>query len=299
MAPNSSPPPTYHVVPRFDIAAKGGALELGIVVEDLMTLRPLNRESVIPIRAGLRYPAVTHNGFAESRSRLREGHGGIWARALVFQGAGVSADASAQQEGQSTVACDALVTSYFDPDADYVARTLASRGVDRYFSASGFEDDVFLVTGLKVAKKLRYNAAAGSTRAVDAEVSAVVQPNAGAAVGVGAGGAAADEHSVEFEADDVVVGFRVSRYAYVPASRNPFVRKKKKLVGTDYLENARMHGEGNREEVGVEAPRATYERVPIEEEEEAAQKEAKTSGGLNELWVIPAELRGSSVPGVV
>ncbi|WQF88848.1 hypothetical protein CDEST_13862 [Colletotrichum destructivum] len=295
MAPNSNPPPTYHVVPRFDIAAKGGALELGTVVEDLVTLRPLNRESVIPIRAGIRYPAVTHNGFAE-------GHGGIWAKALVFQGAGVSADASAQQGEQSTGACDALVTSYFDPDADYVARTLASRDVDRYFSASGFENDVFLVTGLKVAKNLRYSATAGATRAVDAEASAVVQPNTGVAVGAGAGGAAADEHSVEFEADDVVVGFRVSRYAYVPASRNPFGRKKKKLVGTDYLDNARMHGEGGREEVEVEVevPRATYERVPIEEEEEeAAQKEAKTSGGLNELWVIPAELRGSSVPGAV
>ncbi|TKW49930.1 hypothetical protein CTA1_4638 [Colletotrichum tanaceti] len=87
-------------------------------------------------------------------------------------------------------------------------------------------------------------------------------------VGSGASGAAADERSVEFEADDVVVGFRVSRYAYVPASRNPISKKKKKkrkkkkkLVGTGYLENARMHGRGGREEVKVEAPWATYERA--------------------------------------
>ncbi|KAK0710126.1 hypothetical protein B0T26DRAFT_653287, partial [Lasiosphaeria miniovina] len=73
-------PPTYHVVPRFDIAAQGGALELGTVVDSLLMLRPLNRGAVVPIPAKLRYAPTTQHGFAETRSRLREGHGGVWAR---------------------------------------------------------------------------------------------------------------------------------------------------------------------------------------------------------------------------
>ncbi len=40
-----------------------------------------------------------------------------------------------------------------------------------------------------------------------------------------------------------MVGFRVRRYAYVPASRNPLSRRKK-LKGEDYLKNAEMLEEG-------------------------------------------------------
>ncbi|KAK2772559.1 hypothetical protein CKAH01_13939 [Colletotrichum kahawae] len=282
MVASTEPPATYHVVPRFDIAAKGGALELGTVVDGLLSLRPLNREQIIPIRPGLRYPPVTHVGFAETRSRLREGHGGIWAKALVFQGAGASADGSVQNESQSSVTCDALVTTYFDPDPDYVAQSLAVKRVDQYFVGSGYEEDVYLITGLKVAKKLRYASTTSAAKAGNAEVG-VQEPNTGTQVGAGAGGTANDGHSIEFEVDDIVVGFRVSRYAYVPASINPF-SKKKKLVGEDYLKNARMHGEGKDE---IKAPQATYERIPIEEEQDA-QKDAQTSGEVAEYWVVPA-----------
>ncbi|KAH0430330.1 hypothetical protein CcaCcLH18_07842 [Colletotrichum camelliae] len=282
MASDTESPPTYHVVPRFDIAAKGGALELGTVVDGLLTLRPLNREQIIPIRPGLRYTPVPTVGFTETRSRLREGHGSIWAKALVFQGAGASLEGSAENETRSTVTCDALVTTYFDPDPEYVAQSLAVKRVDQYFVGSGYEEDVYLVTGLKVAKKLRYTSTTSAAKAGNAEVG-VQEPNTGTQVGAGAGGTANDGHSIEFEVDDIVVGFRVSRYAYVPASINPF-SKKKKLVGEDYLKNAKMHGEGKDE---IKAPQATYERIPIEEEKDA-QKDAQTSGELEEYWVVPA-----------
>ncbi|SPO05895.1 uncharacterized protein DNG_08584 [Cephalotrichum gorgonifer] len=281
MAPIRHPPPTYHIVPRFDIAAKGGVLELGTVLDDLLMLRPLNRGDIVPIPAKLRYPPVTHSGFTDTRSRLREGHGSIWAKALVFQGAGASASASAQNETQRTVACESVVTSYFDPDVAYVAQSLAARGVNDHFVGSGYEDDVYLVTGIKVAKKLRFDSTTSAQRAANAEMGAK-EPVTGTQVGGSAGGSANDGHEVEFEADDIVVGFRVRRYTYVPASRNPF-SKKKKLSGEDYLENAEMHEAGTKV---VKGPEVTYEEVTIEEELDA-QRDAEASGELDECWVTP------------
>ncbi|KAK3361556.1 hypothetical protein B0T24DRAFT_599266 [Lasiosphaeria ovina] len=280
MASIRAPPPTYHVVPRFDIAAQGGALELGTVVDSLLMLRPLNRGAVVPIPAKLRYAPTTQSGFAETRSRLREGHGGVWARSLIAQGVGASASASAQSETTSKVACDAIVTTYFDPDRAYVARSLASGDVSEHFAGSGYEDDVYLVTGLKVAKKLRYSSSTSAQRAASAEVAAC-EPHTGTEIGAGAGGSSDNAYTVGFDVDDVVVGFRVRRYAYVPASAWNPLSKKKRLEGSDYLENASMHEEVKEDIAG---PEASYEQVPIEEEVEA-QNAATISGETDECWV--------------
>jgi len=280
MASTRRTPPTYHVVPRFDIAAKGGALELGTVVDSLLMLRPLNRGEIVPIPENLRYAPVPHAGFTGTRSRLREGHCGIWAKALAFQG--VSANVSVQHEGEVTVACEAIVTAYFDPDAAYVARTLAVRGVSDHFIGSGYEDDVYLITGLKVARKLRYGSTTSTQLAADASM-ATAAPSKGIQLGAQAGSSANNGNTVDFEADDIVVGFRVRRYAYVPASWNPFSKKRKKLKGEDYLEKAEMYGEG-RSDIRELGP--TYEQLPIPEEQNA-QAAAGEAGEPGERWVDP------------
>lgn len=284
MAPDGEPKPTYHVVPRFDMAARGGPLELGTVVDGLQMLRPLNRGKVAGIDKNLRYRPVVHGGFTETRSRLREGHGGIWAKALIFQGVGLSADAAAQHETQSTVACDALVTTYFDPDEGYVARSLAARGVSDFFRATGYKKDVYMVTGLKVAKKLRYNATAAAQQTANIQ-GGVQEPNTGTQLGANAGGAANDEYRVEFEVDDIVVGYRVRRYAYVPASSWNVLSNKKKLEGTDYLTNAKLYEDGDK---GIKGPEVTYKQVPVEEEKDA-QVDTVAATEESECWVDPTK----------
>jgi hypothetical protein len=279
MASTRRPPPTYHVVPRFDIAAKGGAIGLGTVVDNLLMLRPLNPGEIVPIPENLRYTPVTHAGFTETRSRLREGHCGIWAKALACQGA--SADASVQHESQATVTCEAIVTTYFDPDAAYVAQSLAVRGVSDHFIGSGYEDDVYLITGLKVAKKLRYGSTTSTQLAGDASV-ATQAPSEGIQLGAKAGSSGNKGDTVAFEVDDIVVGFRVRRYAYVPASWNPF-SKKKKLKGEDYLKKAEMQGEGRTD---TKEPEPTYEQLPIPEEQDAQAAVGETSEP-GEHWVHP------------
>jgi hypothetical protein len=275
--------PLYHVVPRFDIVAKGGALELGTVVDSLLILRPLNRNKVVPIPDDLRYPPAEQGGFTQTRSRLREGHGSIWAQSLVFQGAGASASASAQSETVSTVTCDAIITTYFDPNTAYVAQTLASKDVNDFFIGSGYEDDVYMITGLKVAKTLRYSSTTTTQRAADVEAAAP-EPNTGTDLGLNVGGSTNKGNKVEFDIDDIVVGFRVRRYAYVPASRNPFSNKKK-LTGDDYLKGAAMHEHAEKE---IKGPNATYKQKPVKEEQDA-QSEGKTFSENGECWIDPTK----------
>lgn len=298
MASSSDPPPTYHIVPRFDIAANGGALQLGTVVDSLLRLRPLNRGEIVSIPKNLRYKPVTLSGFTETWSRLREGHGGIWAKVFMIQGLGASADASDKHDTQRTVTCDGLVTTYFDPDKAYVAKTLAATGVTEYFIDSGYEDAVYLITGLKVAKKLRFGSTSSTQLRVDADVAGQ-EPYSGIQVGANAGAAADNEHLVQFEADDIIVGFRVKRYAYFKSSWIPWskeieirgedydprynLRRSKKLLrGEDYLTDAKMH----EEEVRQEILDGSYEEIAIQEELDA-QAEAERSGQkLDECWVV-------------
>lgn len=273
-------PPTYHVVPRFDIAAEGGALQLGTVVDSLSMLRPLNRGKVVPISENLRYKPVTYNSFTGTWSRLREGHGSIWAKAFMLQG-GISASAS--DDLQPTVTCDALITAYFDPDEGYVARSLASPGVDAYLNGSNYKEDVYLITGLKVAKKLRYGSTSSTQRQFHMEL-AVKEPKSGSELEATAGHTANDGHTVNFEADDIVVGFRVRRYAYVRSSLN--IRRKKKLQGDDYLEGAQMHGENGEETSSGDSP---YKELLIPEEQKAHDEAADFGYAGDEIWVGSSE----------
>lgn len=281
MAPSVNPRkiPTYHVVPRFDMAAKGGPLELGTVVNNLLKLRPLNRGSIIPIPPNLSYEPVKHHGVTEKWSHLQKGHGSVWAKAFAHQVLGGGAEATAEDETQLTFKCDELVTLYFDPDDGYVARSLAVRGVDDYFIGSGYKDDVYMITGLKIARNLRSDSTTSQKRQINMDVTAQ-EPNSGSGLKAQAGFEASDQHTVEFEANDIVVGFRVRRYAYGPASWN-FLSKKVKLEGDDYLVHAEMY-EHKKEEFTTEG--IGYHEVSMKEEQ-MAQEEAMSGDEHFECWI--------------
>ena len=83
---------TYHVVPRFDIAAHGGPLALGTIMSDLRSLRPLNRGPYhVKVPDQLLYAPVEQADFRDTLERVRERNIGAWARALGLP-VGASAD---------------------------------------------------------------------------------------------------------------------------------------------------------------------------------------------------------------
>lgn len=269
-------------MPHFNIAAKDGALQLGTIVNNLLMLEPLNRFSVTP-PGRLCYPSVSHGGFTESRSRLREGHGGIWAKALVAQGVGLSSNVGvgAGAETTSIVTCDEVVTTYFDPDRAYVRNALADPNISDYFAATDYEEDVAMVTGLKVARNLRYNATDQAHREFNAGAEGQ-EPTSSIGGGFKAQASGNQDHSVGFTVNDIVVGFRVKRYAYVRKSWNPFT-KKKVLIEEDYLEGGKMHAHRDTESGDSES---VYEEVPIPEEQ-GARTDPASPYGNTEFWVDP------------
>jgi hypothetical protein len=280
MASEKKRVPTYHVVPRFDIAAKGGALELGTLVGDLLKLKPLNRRDRIPVPDDLAYTPVTHRGFRETRATLREGEFGAWAKAMCVQGVGASAKVAGKKEAEETVSCDSVITTYFDPDIGYTARSLAVRGVNDHLRGVGRHKgaEVYMITGLKIAKKLSYSNANTAQAEANLDVAANLA-QAPAEVGVGGRVAGGNQHIVEFTTDDIVVGFRVTRYRYV--SEN-LLGTKKRLEAQDFLDGAEMEDDKKEELKQLELH---WEEAPIEEEDLAREKAA---AGAEECWVEPS-----------
>lgn len=187
--------------------------------------------------------------------------------------------ASASEDRQPTVECDALVTTYFDPDEEYKAKCFAAQGIVDYLDGSDYKEDVFLITGLKVAKNLRYSSTSSTQREARGELAGK-EPNSGVGLGATGGRKSNYGHNVNFESKDLVVGFRCRRYAYIKASRNP-MSKKKKPHDDVYLKGAQMHGDDGEDPLDDVA----LNEIPMPEEEKA-HKEAAESGNLvDEIWV--------------
>ncbi|KAI0539476.1 hypothetical protein GGR58DRAFT_464443 [Xylaria digitata] len=130
---------TYHVVPRFDIAAKGGPLSLGTVVADLRSLTPLNRKPFhIEVLGGLQYTPVIQTDFKDTLARARSANFKVWARALGLP-VGASAEVGGSKGLERTVSCESIVTKYFDldPVGNYLRDRITVRPIQDWLECSG------------------------------------------------------------------------------------------------------------------------------------------------------------------
>ncbi|RSL54892.1 hypothetical protein CEP54_009628 [Fusarium duplospermum] len=280
--------PTFHVVPHFNFAAKGGALQLGRVYKDLLEMAPMNKkpEHCVDVDEDEIYPPTTQSGFEATTSQLLTGEFGIWAKALGVGGAG--AGAGAEKSVYESASCTSVVTFYFDPDEDYVSRCLSVKPVEDYMAGAGRKRPaVFLLTGLKVAKKLKFHTEA--SRGMHAEAEGGVHiPQEPVKLEAKAELAAQKAKVLGFETDDIVVGFRVAKYQ----RKKPSIfgkKKEEKSVGGLYIEGAEMLDDEN---VTKTAPRWEYEEVPIPEElkaQEVAREGQGENAEIAECWVEPAE----------
>lgn len=269
---------TYHVVPRFDMAAKGGPLFLGAVFPNLEFRRPaLNRLHPVKVRDELKYPSVSQTGFQETRSRIREGKFEVWVKTLT-EHIGGSAAVSGSSDNENTVACEKVVTTYFDPDEMYLSDSLAAKPIQEYLKGSrGWTAELYMVTGLKVAKKLGYNKSNASKGDVSGHVGAK-DPQTGIGGGIGAHVGEESKHDLEFAVTDIVVGYRVNKYRCV-RRLNPS-RKDRKVKDDGLLEGEMMSDA----EVKAEQPDVQFEELPIPEE--AIGPDELVDEDVGERWVI-------------
>lgn len=185
-----------------------------------------------------------------------------WAKVL---GSGIkgSAKVAHKRDSEEIVSCESLVTTYFDPDEEYVKQSLNTQSVQDYLIGSGFKAVVFLVTGLKVAKQLSFGEIRSKENSGKANVSVAPVPGAPAAAGVSGSLAGGASHSLNFDTGDIIVGVRVTRYRYKNVSILPW-KKGTKLVENDVLEGAELYADEEKDE--DERPLYDFEEVPIEEE---------------------------------
>ncbi|KAH8744346.1 hypothetical protein F5882DRAFT_423609 [Hyaloscypha sp. PMI_1271] len=293
--------PTYHVVPHFNFAAKGGALQLGSVYKDLLELAPMNKkaEHRIVVPEDDIYPPTTQDGFDATRSKLLTGDFGVWAKALGLSGVGGSASAGGEKSVYESVSCTSVVTCYFDPDDDYVSKCLAAKPISDYMIGSGKKRaPVYLLTGLKVAKKLKFHTEESRKAHAKLEASGTV-PQAPVEIGGNTNMANENAKALNFETNDVVVGFRVAKYRLPKPSL--FGKKKdkdkkkdddkkededKKPVGGLYIEGAEMLDD---QEGDTKEQLRRFEKVEIPEElkAQAALKEQDENLEIMECWVDP------------
>lgn len=272
-------PPSYHVVPCFDIPAKGGPLQLGIVVDDLLSLRPLNRGAICLIPDSLRYEPTHRPGFHQPFSRLRNEYCGIWPRELVLQEIGGGIQTSEVLLNERTAACDAIVTIYFDPDQKYINHSFSCDGVKDYFEGSGYEEDVYMITGLKIAKQLRFSTTTTETSSSSLSSSFTQETRLAEAENT-----QYTALGVEFGPGDIVVGFRARRYTFEAPSWN--LLRKQKLKGHDYLVGAELHGvsDGAASDSDNEGSGAMSHYKECTDREDFGRKEIEQ--GTGEIWIL-------------
>ncbi|KAI1478327.1 hypothetical protein F4774DRAFT_385514 [Daldinia eschscholtzii] len=267
--------PTYHVAPHFNIPATG-PLRLGTVVKDLIELAPLNKKEADrqPIPDDEIITPEPQTGFRETRSQLISGRFGVWAKVLGLKGLGGHGSAGGEQRNEETFSCDSITTTYFDPTDEWVSKCLSVKPVDGYIAGSGYKKEVFIITGLKIAKNLKFN----QETAREADVDAKVEVNIPEAVAVGGSveGNVSKDHTLEFSSTDIVVGIRVHKYRY----KGRLLSSEKHLDGKMYVKGAEMLDSN----VSVPKKLNQFERVPIEEEDRA-QEAQEQEGEMEECWV--------------
>lgn len=247
--------PTYHVVPHFSIAAKDGELELGTVIKSLHSLGPLNRGEIVEIPRIDHYgPVINHGSMAESLSRLSQGYGSVWAQEYALRSVEYSTKLSSDKEQGGIVSCDSLVTTYFDPKQDYVNETLGTTSVNDYIIGTSYKEDVYMITGLKVAKNLRLTWLGTKTF-----------PELGITD--------AGRQNTEFGPGDIVVGFQAKRYRYL----------QDRWEQQDDL----IHGElyGGYKSVAPQSS-VNFEEVTIEIEHGTQRRNGENGGDQDEIWVV-------------
>ncbi|SCO30848.1 uncharacterized protein FFMR_02049 [Fusarium fujikuroi] len=251
---------TYHPVPRFDIATENGPLFLGAIFTDLSFGRAaLNRSNRIQIREELRYAPVTQAGFSETCSKVQEGKFEAWVKAFSDYARG-SAAISGSSDAENTITCDEVLTTYFDPDDEYLNANFAIPQVQLVLEGSSKWTSVFyMITGLKVAKNLEYNKSKTSQGEVEGQLG-VQEPRTGTGAALSGNIRRENNRSLEFSVSDIIVGYRVNKYRCV--RRLNLFNKERKLVDDGLIEGEMM------DDTEDNAPQShvSFEYLPMSDE---------------------------------
>lgn len=281
---------TYHVVPRFDLAAEGGQLFLGGVYQDLNILKPaINRREMhrLPIPEDLLYPSVSQKGFRETRASIREGSFDAWVKILGCLGVGStggSATIAGSRDNEDTVACEEIETTYFDPDDSFVLNSFNIDPVKRYLEGSRHRTaTLYIVTGIKIAKGLDYNKSNNTRGQIGAQVAIDGAHSGVAEASTAANLSGENDHNLEFAvASDIIIGFRVNKFRCI--RRVGFGKKDRKVKDDGVLTGAMMANDND----NVRQEYIEVEALAMGDEDSAIPT---TASDQSERCVVPDSLK--------
>jgi len=275
---------TYHLPPNFSInPAPSGPIELGSILNNLQDVEVINPDFRIEIPKASIYCHQKH-GFTATRSRMRKGEFGVWARLVGIDGFGGELSASCGFSDETEYNFNRLDTFTFTPSADYLEASMQELEVTEYVEATDWEP-VYLVTGIKVAvgPSIRLTKTASTVGKVEMGLH---QP-AGlpAEIGPRVGFEREGHVSEGWEAsDDFIFGLRVKKLVYKRGWLARWRGEERQLRASQFNKGAQLVGldddDGESEEEGEEIVELDVLGGANAEVEEDGEEE-KT------LWIIP------------
>ncbi|GAB1315550.1 hypothetical protein MFIFM68171_05760 [Madurella fahalii] len=205
---------TYHLPPNFSISPLPlGPIELGSILNNLQDLEVINPESRIEIPKASIYCHQKH-GFTATRSSMRKGEFGVWARLVGMEGFRGELSASSGFSDETEYNINRLDTFTFTPSADYLAVSMREVEVAEYVEATDWEP-VYLVTGIKVAVGPSVRLTKTTSAVVKVEMGLHEPASLPVKIGPRVGFEREDHVSEVWEtSDDFIFGLRVKKLVY-------------------------------------------------------------------------------------
>ncbi|KAI8156724.1 major facilitator superfamily MFS-1 [Colletotrichum sp. SAR 10_86] len=211
---------------------------------------------------------------------MRGGELGIWAKTVGIEGLGGEASGNHETSSEETYQFESIDTEYFYADNDYITQAMNKKDVKEFMKGNGYAP-VYIVTGLKIARRPAVSVTSGKKRGVRGEAS-ISQPEV-LPIDSGMKGSLTNEgtKAMEFQdSEDFVIGIRVKKVKYTLWGR---ITGSQTLSVKKHDRRATLVGEGN------ETQESVFEVEEMLDENQTGmgsimERDAKTE---SILWLLP------------
>jgi len=280
--------PTYHLPPIFSIIPPPfGPIDLGTIVSDLQSLNVVNQDRQEAISLTRRHLHSVH-GFAATRSRMRSGEFGVWAKLLGADGIGGETSHTGSRTNEVEYRFGRLDTISFSPSAADFRDAMRDPEVGMFVEGSNF-DPVYMVTGLKIAVEPSVNRTQGTTFANTLDFG--VQQPGGLPIEVGprVNWAGEDRNTEGWErSDDFIYGLRVTKLVYKRAWMLGRRRDGGELLARAYVKGAELVGADDDDDGREQGQDDEILEVELDEELNGMTKVHEKDDGGEAVWIVPA-----------
>jgi hypothetical protein len=210
----------YLLAPNFDLVPPpDGPLKLGHILDDPDEPRyPLNIDSVVTPLDSQSYEH-TASGVSAVRSQLANKEFKLWARLTELVPIGGDGALAKDASSSDLFTIKTIETTYFLPSSKYVEASVnGSEDVRRFLAGGGLWDnnDIYMITGLKVARNGSVTSYVSDGRKASAGASADLK-DVGVPFTAGAGGekvVASEEATHIAELKPFVLAYQVRKIVY-------------------------------------------------------------------------------------